>query len=184
MVNTTSFSVVLQSLWCVWVSSLTCGIILQHWVLAERLVSPGEYNILAGCRCTVVTAERNRSKQSRAALLLGNNHLNADTHCGDTTWIYNHTNIVQKFSSGTVGSLQCLLEVNWYIGDGRRKNVCDVLSSQRSLFTGWKNRINRWTGNGGAWNQEHSKAGMKPAELSETFYWDLYRKLYAKLKRI
>lgn len=56
-------------------ASLTCGIILQHWVFTEGLVPPGDQNILRVGRSCVVTAQDHRGKQRYSPLRLWNNHL-------------------------------------------------------------------------------------------------------------
>lgn len=60
---------------------LTCGVVLQDGVLAERLVLPRNQNILEACRCGVITTKNHWSKQSRAALLLRNIDLDTHRHC-------------------------------------------------------------------------------------------------------
>lgn len=65
---------------------LTCGVVLQHRVLAEWLVPPSDKNILEVCRGRVVTTQSHWGKQSRAALLLGYNHLDTHRHCGGWRW--------------------------------------------------------------------------------------------------
>lgn len=64
---------------------LTCGVVLQHRVLAKGLEPPGDQNILEVCRGGIVTPEDHRGKQCCVALLLRNNHLNTHRHCGGTT---------------------------------------------------------------------------------------------------
>lgn len=86
------FSLLCSVLLC-GLSFLTRGVVLQHRVLAEGLEPPGDQNILDVCRGAVVTAEDHRGKQSRAALLYGNNHLDAHRHCGGTTNIWLHTSL-------------------------------------------------------------------------------------------
>lgn len=72
---------------------LTCGVVLQDGVLAERLVLPRDQNILEACRSGVITPKNHWSKQSRAALLL--RHIDLDTHrdCKghDKWWLHSHT---------------------------------------------------------------------------------------------
>lgn len=57
---------------------LTCGVVLQHRVLAEGLVSPGDRNFLEVGRRWKVTAQDHRGKQHRSHFRVWNAHLDGE----------------------------------------------------------------------------------------------------------
>lgn len=61
--------------YCPFSCSLTCGVILQHWVFAKGLELPGDQDFLRIGRSGVVTAQDDGGKQSRSPLRLWNDNL-------------------------------------------------------------------------------------------------------------
>lgn len=56
------------------IRGLTCGVVLQHRVLAEGLVPPGDQNFQGVGRRWIVTAQDHRGKQHGAHLWVWNGH--------------------------------------------------------------------------------------------------------------
>lgn len=137
---------------------LTCGVVLQDGVLAERLVPPRDQNILEACRSGVITPKNHWSKQSRAALLLRNIDLDTHRDCkGMTNDGYtptHHSDCFQHIENGILcasgGSR--LSFVKW------KQNACVGFSQPRSRFQSGKTRRtggpDKDTGNSLLWNYQ------------------------------
>lgn len=61
---------------------LTGSVVLKNGVLAERLISPGDDDVLLVGRRGVVTAKHNRGEQGRNTASLGDRHLDGEHVCG------------------------------------------------------------------------------------------------------
>lgn len=163
------------------VAHCTCGVVLQHRVLAEGLEPPGYQNILEVCWGGEVTAEDHWGKQSRAALLLGNNHLNAHRHCGGTR---NVCLLLQARKNKAISRVQilraahrniglCLVKMQGEEKSGQTETMC--VWGVVSLITKWQNQKNRWHKDR-KWltvklPRKHSEPGMKPVESKYPWLW-------------
>lgn len=143
------FSLHYTLVWCVCVGGvllLTCGVVLQHRVLAERLEPPSNQNILEVCRGGVFTTQNHWGKQSCAALLLGNIHLNTHRHCGGMrkTWLH-FVNLCSV----------CVRRNNDAVSSAKKDagNSCQMLGKKNATrlkrvwgvhFRVLQNRKNRW----------------------------------------
>lgn len=152
---------------------LTCGVVLQDGVLAERLVLPCNQNILEACRSGVITPKNHWSKQSRAALLLRNIDLDTHRDCkGMTNDCYTPTTAT-AFSIYKMGfgDLMC----QWR----QPTEFCKVKTTRVRRFLTTLEQISKWK-NQKNWchRQRHrkqltvklptkySEAGMKPVDFT------------------